>query len=226
MNLVSTGNLSVVTGGQTAGQTFTVGVTGLLSGIEFAPLLGSSDPSDEIIVEVFDSLGQSLGSTSILATDFPPGAGVVPDPLLLASTGPGFVDTSGLGIHVQLGEVLSFEIRHGEAPGVCDMGTFMCSVGQIGESCFDDFECDEAIRAGSSGNTYAAGTRLVNGVPSGGDLAFKTFVAAQALVPALSPRGLALLATALLLTTAWALLWRPWSCVDQAGSSGPRRQSE
>jgi hypothetical protein len=204
-NRVSTGNTAVISGGQTAGQTFTVGITGLLSGVEFAPLLDSSDPSDEITLEVFDSLGQSLGSTSITAEDFPPGSGVVPAPLSLTEVGPGFFDTASLGIQVQSGEALSFEIRRGEATGVCDQNTSECSSGRVGEFCFVDSQCDQSIRAGTSGDTYAGGTRLVNGLPSTGDLAFKTFVSDPTGVPALSPSGVAILAAALLITAAWTL---------------------
>lgn len=187
-------------GGQIVGQTFTVGVTGLLSGIEFAPLLDSSDPNDEIIVEIFGAGGQPLGSTSLLATGFPPGSGVIPGPLSLSEKGPGFADTSSLGIQVQAGQVLSFELRHGEARGVCDRDTFECSVGQVG-FCLFDFECDESIRAGISGNTYSGGTGLLNGAPFSGDLAFKTFVRAPS-VPALSGRTRALLVATILLATA------------------------
>jgi hypothetical protein len=59
-NLTSVGNL-VVDQSQTVGQTFTVGVAGLLTGIEFAPLLDRGASSDLIFLELFDGV-QSLGT--------------------------------------------------------------------------------------------------------------------------------------------------------------------
>ena len=113
-----------------------------------------------------------------MATDFPPGAGVVPDPLLPDVTGPGFFNLADLGIAINVGETLSFLLLPGFDPGVCDPGTFMCTSGNVGQFCFDDFECEKAFRAGTSGDTYSGGTALVNGAPlPSSDLAFKTFVA-------------------------------------------------
>jgi len=89
-NRASIGNLAVGPD-QTVGQTFVVGVPGLLTGIEFAPLLDTSDTNDQVRLELFDELGQSLGitqslgSVSISAENFQPGTGgMIPAPSRIA----------------------------------------------------------------------------------------------------------------------------------------------
>jgi streptogramin lyase len=147
-NLVSTGNI-VVGSGQESGQTVVMRLAGRLTGIEIAPLLDTAGPSDLVSVEVFDGLSQSLGSVSISAAGFPPGAGV-PAPLTLGAVGPGFFDLTPLAVDVSESETLSFVLST-TSSGV--------------------------VRAGISGDLYPDGTLLVNVSPSASlDLAFKIFL--------------------------------------------------
>jgi len=176
-NLISTGNI-VLSRDQVVGQTLTVGVSGTLVGIEFAPLLDSGSPSDELAIEIRDAGGALLGTSSILASAFPPGSGIIPDPLLLDATGAGYFDVSELGVHVIAGQTISFTLVPHFAPGVCNPITHKCTSGKIGRPCFSNFECDKSFRAGESNqDAYTGGAELVNGVPSSYfDLAFKTIV--------------------------------------------------
>ena len=151
-NLTSTGNFGVGPS-QNVGQSFVVATSGLLTGIEFAPLLDSASLGDMVTIEVFNSLSQSLGTASITVNAFPPGGGVVPAPLSLATTGSGFFSLTGLGILVSASDTLSFRLSK-------------LSGG--------------SIRAGISANVYAAGTSIVNGTPDLSiDLAFKVLIAAS-----------------------------------------------
>jgi hypothetical protein len=93
------------------------------------------------------------------------------------TTGPGYVDLSTLAITVSAGEVLSFKLRTSFPPGVCNLGTHVCTSGRVGATCFSNSQCEKAVRAGLSGNTYPGGTAIVNGTPSSNfDLAFKVLL--------------------------------------------------
>jgi hypothetical protein len=177
-NFVSTGNLAV-SHDQISGQTFTAGLSGQLTGIEFAPLLDTGLTSDELMISVFDGSEQLLGSAKISSQDFPPGSGVIPAALSLNETGPGFFDLSGLGISVIVGDVFSFILTPVFQPACCSSGN-ICGSGIVGSFCISSSECQQAFRAGASPNVYLAGTALANGVAlTGTDLAFKTFVATE-----------------------------------------------
>ena len=172
-NLVSDGNLVVVQT-QIIGQSFQVGLPGMLVGIEIAPLLDTTDPNDEFLLELFDSNDQSLGTTSIRATNFQTGGGT-PNPLLEDTIGPGFFNLSDLDIQVSAGDMLRFEISHSASNAICEMP--YCIEGIIGNLCFGDEECYRSGRAGISADNYTNGTAFIHHEPVPTfDLAFKTFV--------------------------------------------------
>jgi len=151
-NLTSSGNLGL-SPAQSVGQTFVTHYAGRLTGIEFAPQLDSASPTDAIFIEVFDGLGQSLGSSSILAAAFPPGNGV-PAPLSLTTQGPGYFDLTALDVHFQANDQFSFVLTKPSS------GT---------------------ARAGASADVYPDGTSIVNGTPSASfDLAFKVVFTPEA----------------------------------------------
>jgi len=177
-NLVSSGNLAVIRQ-QVVGQSFTMGGAGTLKGIEIAPLRDTADATDTIFLDVFDASNTLLGTASLPAAGFPPGAGNTPGPLSSATNGPGYFDLLSLGITVNVGQPLSFRLRADFAPGVCSPTTHLCTSGRVGTSCFADFECEKACRAGASGNTYFGGTAVINGTPNSTlDLAFKVLLQA------------------------------------------------
>ncbi|MBW2292748.1 MAG: hypothetical protein JRG94_10610 [Deltaproteobacteria bacterium] len=147
-NLVSAGNF-VVDPGQDIGQSFQMRLSGRLTGIEIAPMRDSAGPDDLIVLEVFNGTSQSLGSVSITAGGFPPGAGV-PVPLVLGVVGPGFFDLTPLAIDVSENDGLSFELR------------------KISSG---------SIRVGLSTDVYGDGTAFVNGAPFASlDLTFKIYL--------------------------------------------------
>ena len=174
-NLVSDGNLAV-SPSQLPGQSFVAGVAGQLVGIEIAPLADTLPPSATVRLDVFDGTGQLLGTASRTAMGFPPGSGVVPDPLEEDVIGPGYFDLAALDITVAAGATLSFRVRHDQL-GTCDLVSHRCTAGRIGATCNNSRQCDPAMRVGSSVDTYGGGTAIIDGTPDPGrDLAFKTFV--------------------------------------------------
>lgn len=177
-NLSTSGNF-VASRQQVLEQRFTMSAPGTLTGIEFAPLLDTADPGDRIFLDVFRS-GNLVGTASILAGAFPPGAGNVPAPLDPVATGPGFFSLSHLAIVVSSGEALVFRLRPSFSPGVCSMATHVCTSGRVGLSCTNNLECEKAIRAGDTNNdAYPGGTAIINGNPiSSSDLAFKVLLQA------------------------------------------------
>ncbi len=181
-NLTSSGNI-VVSDSQVPGQSFVAGLAGQLVGIEVAPLLGTVSPNTIMFLDLFDGSGQLLGTASMAASEFPPGAGTVPAPLQDDTIGPGYFDLTNLGVLVEPGTALLFRLRHDQI-GVCDQATFVCIAGGfIGYGCWDDSDCPAQMRAGESLNTYPSGTEVcsLDGGPMVSDpsfdLAFKTFIA-------------------------------------------------
>ena len=129
-SLESIGNL-VVSPEQAVGQTIVMRLGGRLTGIEFAPLGDTADPGDQIVLEVFDGAGQSIGSLAITAAGFPPGAGSIPAPLTLDNAGPGFFDLTPLSIEVSEHDSLSFELRKGRLAGWIVAGGICCKEAEI-----------------------------------------------------------------------------------------------
>jgi hypothetical protein len=166
---------------QNVGQTFTVGATGRLSGIEIAVVRGMTPATtDRLVLTVFDMAGTNLGSASI-ATSSIDMSGNTASNLAAGSIGPAFFDLCEAAIDVTAGTVLRYVVTRTGTDGVCTMagpvGT--CTAGpMIGSSCADSSSCNaRVLHSIRQSDVYAGGTAEYNGTPfAGDDVAFKTFV--------------------------------------------------
>lgn len=132
-------------------QSFTVGVDGLLEGIE-VPVAPQGEPPVDLTFEVVDFSGGELATAPLLASVFvTPGEMGDGQALALETVSQTFVDLTSFGIEVSAGDVLAFSM---DAPGVtAPDDTYAVSL--------------------ETQDVYAGGERI--GVPSS-DLVFKTFV--------------------------------------------------
>lgn len=139
------------------GQTFTVGVTGVLSGLELS-LYTVSNPGD-LVVAILDMSGGDprtapvLGSLSVTTA----AAGPISPILSLESINATFIDLTPLGIAVEAGDVLAFRLT---------VASPLPSLWAIQVSAFTDRYL---------GGSYFAITAN-NSVQYFGDAAFKIFV--------------------------------------------------
>lgn len=148
-NLTPAGNV-VVNNAQWAGQTFTMTQSGHLLGIEVAAVRCNATASDQLTLEVGQGT-TSLGSRTITGAGMlgPGQCGVVPGPLTLAVTGPGYFDLSGLNLILITGQPYYFKLTN---------------------------SANRDFRIGMSDNVYSGGSEIVNGTPSIHDLVFKILV--------------------------------------------------
>ncbi|HVY44669.1 MAG TPA: hypothetical protein VHB21_02275 [Minicystis sp.] len=161
----------VFANGMPLSQTFTVGKTGTLTGIELslASCNHSPETGSSYRLDVLDSGGATLATASLPAAPF--GATCPPPALGDTVVGLGYFDVTSACVHVDAGEVLRLVIsRVGFADGQC---AGLCTAGRKGHGCASDADCDtQSATAYSNTNTYSFGAA---DVPSE-DLDFKTFV--------------------------------------------------
>src|SRR5262249_28770655 len=139
------------------GQTFTVGVAGQLVGIELAPLIDTIPPTAIVFVDLLDGADQLIGTAARTAEGFPPGGGVVPEPLAADAIGSGYFDRSSLGVMVEPGTVLGFRVRHDQV-GLCDENSRCVGGAFAGGWCDSEWDCLGQMRVGESmGNAYPDG---------------------------------------------------------------------
>lgn len=156
-NLTSTGNATVSNGPgpddtQWRAQTFTMTHSGRLRGIEVAPVRCTATVTDQLTLEIGRDT-TAFGSQTISGAGIPgPGlCGVIPAPLSLASTGPGYFDLSGLNLILTAGQTYYFKLTT-TAPR--------------------DFRVGMSVNA-----SYDGGTAIENGTPFiQADLAFKIVI--------------------------------------------------
>lgn len=95
---------------QSASQTFTVGIAGLLAQVDLQVQKAFSDPSDDLILSILGTtsgvpdLNQTLGSVAIAPGDVPPGD--------FNNVSFISVDVSSLGIFVSVGDLLALELTY------------------------------------------------------------------------------------------------------------------
>lgn len=139
------------------GQTFTVGLTGALSGLELS-LFTVGNPTD-LVVTILDMNGgdprtaPALGSVSVPAAAVGPTSSILSRDAVRAT----FIDLTPLGIAVNTGDELAFRLT---------VGSPLPSLWAVQVSAFTDRY---------PGGTFF-GVTAVNTVQSFGDAAFKTFV--------------------------------------------------
>lgn len=161
--------------GEDIGQTFTVGVSGILAGVEVSLGNGAS-ATTSLTFEVLTTSGgvpqasPALASVTIPASSLP---GFGPTALVLGSVTGTYVDLSSANIAVTAGQVLAFRLST------------------------DDTNYFNIRGNGGTGTSYAGGSRFTNYSLQGDDLTFKTFVTEMASVPAVSHWGVALFILAL-----------------------------
>jgi hypothetical protein len=161
--------------GEAPGQTFEIGVAGILSGIEIAPLGDGSSAGETLVLDLLDGAGAVLGSAELPTSAF--GTGALPDPLSYSTLGPGYFDLSSLDVAVSPGQALAFRLRPSWGAGVCNPTTHLCSAGRVGEFCLSHAMCGRYLEVGLAGNCYPAGTATRNGAAlANEDLAFKVVV--------------------------------------------------
>jgi hypothetical protein len=175
---------------QRPGQSFTVGATGLLTGIEVAVgPCNDADTTGQLRLELFDASETSLGQVTLEQASLPEVCGG--QQLVEGSLGAGYFDLTPLCLSVEAGEKLTFMLSvTGNAPATCDQSIYQCS--NTGRFCFDDRDCNGFFYVGETNcggvgcevgpNDYTDGVSVMQDPTSGVlsrhpafDLAFKTF---------------------------------------------------
>ncbi len=165
---------------QVVGQSFTAGQTGQLTGIEVPLAWYYCTPpgvaaSGSIALTLTDSNGVTLGSTDIPISSF--GTRCANTAVTSGAPGVFYIDLSSQCIQVESEMVYTFTFTSLLQPGVCAAASGLCTGGLVGNSCELAEECDFTFGVGESlGDSYSAGTAIVNGSPAGNDLNFRTFV--------------------------------------------------
>lgn len=155
------------------GQTFTVGVTGVLQSIELS-LRGGDNPVDDLVLELLDfsggdiSTASSLGSTSVSLASL----GSAPSMLSESSITASLIDVSSLNVGVVSGDALAFRLS---------------SAAQLPSLYAARISLSDTYAGGS----YFVGTTFL----STADAAFKVFVEPSVAVP--EPETLSLLGAGL-----------------------------
>lgn len=173
--LVATGNI-VISATQSPSQSFTVGSTGTLTGIELGlASCNGVDPASSIVLTL------SRGATVLAVASLP--ASSISEAscggFSLSSTdvGAGFYDLSSSCIAVTAGDQLTAALTISGPSATCSSDTYQCAGGaNDGRFCEDDSECGYAARLGMQGDVYSGGAMSVFGNEYGWDAAFKTFV--------------------------------------------------
>jgi hypothetical protein len=158
---------------QSVTQTFTVGVSGKLAGIEVGPGIVNGKLLMHMTMSVIDpATGNQLGSAVTRTnTGFPHGYGTPP---VQATLGVGYFDFASSGIPVMAGQHLAFTVTCPDAvssacvAGVCVANTLTCNL---------NGDCREQLGLTTTGTAYPGGSTSVNGMTLANEsLAFKTLV--------------------------------------------------
>jgi hypothetical protein len=159
--------------GQSATQTFTVGVAGTLAGIEVGPSNSTGTAVVHMTVSLVDAAtGMPLGpSVTLPGTGFPKSPGTTP---VKGALGAGYFDFSSFGVSVSVGQHLAFHVACPDASnGQCSSGA--CTNNALPCSAYAD--CRDELFVITTSTPYSGGTLTVNGTTfSGTSLAFKTVV--------------------------------------------------
>jgi len=143
------------------GQTFLVGLPGSLAAIELSLFANQLDPTDELNIEVIDATwgpagAPILGSTTVTASELGPAPSILDANLVTAT----LIDLSGLGIDISFDDMIGIRLS----------STVMLPSGFVVRN--------------SPSNPYPDGGFFSNDSDGGWaihDLAFKTFVATEAI---------------------------------------------
>jgi cysteine-rich repeat protein len=156
---------------QLVGQTFTVGLTGYLSGIELVFQNDSAPDGATIRLDLFDASDALLASATVPTATQPllPDASIDSDQL-----GAGYFDLAAACVGVEQGQQLRVALTLEAGVGVCE--DHECVSGRTG-ACFDDFDCIAHVNVQHAEPDYAGGHVSINGAPyTDWDLQFKTLV--------------------------------------------------
>lgn len=138
----------IINAEQLPGQSFTVGASGRLIGIE-VPIGSCNDASTSgtLRLELFDSDDNSLGHVKIPQTVLPNNCGYYD--LDVGSIGASYFDLTPLCVSATSGDSFTFILSLADvAPATCDTGgTYQCSDGS-GGSCYSDADCGPDYGAG------------------------------------------------------------------------------
>jgi len=169
----------VVSAQQVVGQSFVVGRSGVLTGIEVGMGSCNGVDSSASVQLTVRSNGSTVGTSRISATTISACSSLT-FPLASGTVGPGFFDLTGQCVLVTAGDTLTFQLTIvSSSSATCDSSMRVCTSGLVGSRCMSDQDCEYAPRAGveSGMDAYTGGTSIVNGnAQSGEDLSFKTFV--------------------------------------------------
>jgi hypothetical protein len=161
---------------QRMGEAFTVGKSGVLTGIEIS-FSACMIPSGHFELDVYSATNALLGSAKIPALGYCSAGGA----LTADAVGPGFFDFSSLCIGVHAGDKLRFEMVNRDIPaGGCSGAPQLCVGGPFaGNACNSSASCTyTVIIDATQPSSYAGGQITINGVAGASDdnLIFKTFV--------------------------------------------------
>jgi hypothetical protein len=158
---------------QSVGQSFVIGRSGIVTGIEFGlGTCGLVDPNVRIVVTVTRS-GTAIATTSIPATQVSACGSLS---LSSNTVGQGFFDLSSQCPSVTAGDSLVAILTLTGVTGTCGPGT--CLGGpNAGNMCMSDSDCQYTGEVGAHSGGYANGSLLGNGFPEGAEESpFKVFV--------------------------------------------------
>jgi hypothetical protein len=166
---------------QLIGQSFVPAATGLLQGIELAPLLAIPTtyrgPSTSVFLDLYDDgTGALLGTVQRTTSGFS-----LEDPVAFEAdrVGSGYFDTSGLGIQVSPSQQLSLTLRY-TPPSACTANQCVPDYNETSIFCGSSAQCAPSVALDQSANLYGFGHMTVGHQPSiPDDLLFKTFVCTQ-----------------------------------------------
>ena len=184
------------------GQTFTVGIAGLLASIELS--LFESGSGGDLTVEILDMSAGSISTAPILGSVAIPETALGPSPTTLSSgsTTATLIELSSLGIGVDVGDVLAFRLT---STRILEPPTNIY-----------------AIRTAVFSDLYGGGAYFVGNTFIEGDAAFKTFVTVTA-VP--EPTTLLLMAIGLAGIAATRQRLRAYRNLAQPPASADRRKA-
>jgi len=176
---------------QWPGESFTVGQSGILTGIEIAagPCNGA-DVSGDIKLELFSSTGTSLGAVTVPQSTLPNVCGG--NQLVAETIGAPYFDLTPLCISAAAGDQFTFILSvTGNPPVTCDSATHRCA--NNGRRCSSNAQCAGFFYVGEtncggtgcqgSPSSYPGGSEVMQNVTTRAlqpepafELAFKTFM--------------------------------------------------
>jgi hypothetical protein len=173
--LASDGNI-VISNSQSPAQTFQVGSSGILTGIEFGlASCNGVDPNASIVLTL--TRGSSTIATASVMASAVSTTSCGGISLSSSEISAGFFDLSDQCVAVTAGDALTATLTIAGSTGTCSSTNHQCTGGSGSNFCMDDSDCQYAGRLGMTGDVYANGGMLVNGnTDSQWDASFKTFV--------------------------------------------------